>query len=175
MTAIPTLQTQRLILRPYRLEDFEPFAAMWADPQVVRHIGGKPFTRQESWAKFLQRVGHWPLFGFGSWVIEDKNARFIGEIGFGLYKRDMEPQHDMPELGYVLTTHAHGKGYASEAGREVLEWADSHLDHPVTACLIDDDNLASQRVAEKLGYRKAYRATYKDKPVILFTRARQRP
>ena len=69
---VPVLETERLKLRGHRLDDFIASAAMWADPNVTRHIGGKPLTEEESWTKFLRYVGHWALLGFGYWVVEEK-------------------------------------------------------------------------------------------------------
>ena len=54
---IPTIETERLILRGYTLEDFDAFSAMWADPDVVHFIGGRSFTREQSWQRFLTRAG----------------------------------------------------------------------------------------------------------------------
>ena len=58
---IPTIETLRLRLRPYRLDDFEAYAAMWGDPAVVRYIGGVPFSREAAWTRFLRQIGLWQL------------------------------------------------------------------------------------------------------------------
>lgn len=145
---------------------------MWADPVVTRHIGGKPLTEEESWARFLRYVGHWSLLGFGYWVAEEKeSANFVGEVGFADYKRELEPSmKDVPEIGWVLATQAHGRGYATEAVRAVVEWGDVHFESGRTACIIAPENVASIRVAEKCGYRQLQRATYKRRPTIMFVR-----
>ena len=69
---IPVLETERLRLRGHTLADFEPLAAMWADPAVVRFISGKPASREESWARLARYLGHWALLGYGFWAIEEK-------------------------------------------------------------------------------------------------------
>ena len=79
MLDIPTLETSRLRLRPYRLEDFEAYAAIWADPAVVRFIGGVPFTREASWPRFLRQSGLWHFLGFGSFMIEHKATGAVSE------------------------------------------------------------------------------------------------
>ena len=119
---VPVLHTERLKLRGHRLDDFIASAAMWADPNVTRHIGGQPLTEEEAWTKFLRYVGHWALLGFGYWVVEEKaTGSFVGEIGFADYKRDLEPSlHDKPEIGWVLAPRSHGKGYATEAVRAAI-------------------------------------------------------
>ena len=169
---VPILETERLRLRGHWLDDFAKCAAMWADPAVIRYIGGKPLTEEESWTRFLRYAGHWSLLGFGYWVAEEKTSgKFVGEIGFADYKRDLEPSlKGVPEIGWVLASSAHGRGYATEAVRAAVEWGDRHFAGARTACIIAPDNLASIRVAEKCGYRKAQVATYKGHPTIVFER-----
>lgn len=145
---------------------------MWAAPEVTRYIGGRPFTEEESWSRLLRYVGHWSLLGFGYWVVEEKAARtFVGEVGFADYRRDLKPSLDgVPEIGWVLTPGAHGRGYATEAVRAAIEWGDSHFGSIRTACIIDPENTASIRVATKCGYREHAPATYKGEPTLLFVR-----
>lgn len=170
----PVLETPRLVLRPHRVEDFEACAAMWADPLVTRHIGGRPFTIEESWTRLLRYAGHWTMVGFGYWVVEEKESgAFSGEVGFADYKRALTPPLDgMPEIGWALAPAVHGRGYASEATHAITEWGDAHLGPARTACLIHPENAASIRVARKLGYREARRSAYKGQPTIVFVRDR---
>ncbi|MFN8067112.1 MAG: GNAT family N-acetyltransferase [Vicinamibacterales bacterium] len=80
---VPVLETERLILREHRLDDFDAFATMWGDPDVVRFVGGKPSTLDESWARFLRYVGHWQVLGFGFWAVElREESRYVGDVGF---------------------------------------------------------------------------------------------
>jgi RimJ/RimL family protein N-acetyltransferase len=165
------METERLRLRPHRLDDFAACAALWADPLVTRFIGGRPFTREEVWTRLLRYAGHWALLGFGFWVVEDKaTGRFIGEIGFGDFERDIDEPLDLPEIGWVLSTAAHGKGYATEAVRAALAWGQTHFPWNGTVCMIHPDNLPSLRVAAKFGYQETRRITYKDHPLIVFNR-----
>jgi RimJ/RimL family protein N-acetyltransferase len=171
----PTLETERLKLRAHRLEDFLHCAAMWADPEVTRYIGGKPHTEEESWARLLRYAGHWSLLAFGYWVVEEKSTgHFIGEVGFADYKRDLPALKGLPEIGWAFTTQAGGKGYATEAVRAVITWGDTHFPTPRTACIIHPENLASIRVAEKCAYREFQRTTYKSHPTIMFVRDRMK-
>jgi RimJ/RimL family protein N-acetyltransferase len=169
---VPVIETARLKLRGHRLDDFIPCAAMWADPTVTRHIGGKPFTEEESWTRLLRYVGHWALLGFGYWVVEEKAmGSFAGEIGFANYKRKLEPSlNGVPEIGWVLATEAQGRGYATEAARAVVAWGDAHLGSSRTVCIIHPENLQSIRVAEKCGYREVLRTTYRGQPTTVFHR-----
>jgi RimJ/RimL family protein N-acetyltransferase len=170
-TEVPVIETTRLILRGHRLGDFPDCAAMWADPIVTRHIGGKPFSEEETWARFLRYVGHWSVLGFGYWAIEEKDtASFVGELGFADFKRDIVPSiKGTPELGWALASRAHGKGYATEAVRAAVVWGKTHFGAARTCCIIHPENLASIRVAEKCGYQEFQRTTYKSHATIMFT------
>src|SRR5262252_3783228 len=121
---IPEIVTDRLRLRAHRMEDFPASAAMWADRGVTRFIGGRPFSKEEAWARFLRYAGHWSHMGFGYWAVEERSAGgFVGEVGFADFKREIEPSiRDIPELGWVLTPRVHGRGYATEAVLAALEW-----------------------------------------------------
>jgi RimJ/RimL family protein N-acetyltransferase len=170
--AAPSLETARLRLRAHRLADFAECCAMWADPVVVRHIGGQPFAAEEVWSKMLRYAGHWALLGFGYWAIEETSSgRFVGEAGFADFKRAIAPSFaGAPEIGWALAARAHGAGFASEAVGAALAWGDAHLAAPRTVCMIRPDNLASARIAAKFGYREFARTTYRDRPTILYQR-----
>lgn len=166
----PRLETERLVLRAHRADDLDAASAMWGDPDVVRYIGGKPFSRQEAWSKVLRYTGHWALLGFGYWALEARDTgAFLGEIGLADFKRELEPSIDgVPELGFALVPAAHGKGLAKEAARAVLAWADSRF--PRTVALVDEGHKGSLRVLEALGYRRCARTRYAGADVELHER-----
>ncbi len=169
---VPVLESERLLLRGHTADDFPHSSAMWADPAVTRFIREKPFTREESWARFLRYIGHWCLFGYGYWVLCEKSSGlFVGEGGLADYHRDVQPSIEgIPETGWVLATAFHGRGYATEAVRRITVWADTQLHAPKTACIIAPENIASIRVAEKCGYREHQRTSYQGDPTLLFLR-----
>jgi RimJ/RimL family protein N-acetyltransferase len=171
VTEAPVVETERLVLRAHRLDDFPAFAAIWADPIVVKHIGGKPSTEQASWMRMLRYPGHWSLVGFGFWALEEKaSKRLAGEVGFMRFKREIEPSiGDTPEAGWVLAPWAHGKGYATEAVKAALAWKDAKLGGK-TVCLIDAANVGSFRVAEKCGFRRWVETSIEGTPAQLFER-----
>jgi RimJ/RimL family protein N-acetyltransferase len=173
----PTLETDRLTLSGHTLADYAASAAMWADPIVVRHIGGQPASAQDVWTKLLRYVGHWQLLGFGYWVLRERaSGRFAGEVGLADFKRGMVPSLDgTPEAGWVLASWAHGQGFATEAVNAALAWSDTELGAPRTACIIHAENLGSIRVAAKCGYREAVRTTYLGQPTILSYRDAKPP
>ncbi|MGB8521542.1 MAG: GNAT family N-acetyltransferase [Candidatus Acidiferrales bacterium] len=170
---VPILESERLKLRGHALDDFVHSAAMWADPEVTRFIGGKPLTEEESWARLLRYVGHRSLLGFGYWLVEEKTTgNLIGEVGFADYKRYLPALKGLPEIGWVFTSQARGKGYATEAVRAAVAWGDSRFPSAQTACIINPDNLASVRVAEKCGFRQSQLTAYKGHPTVMFVRDR---
>ncbi|SRR5579885_1341022 len=169
---IPTLETPRLILREPRLEDFPSYAAMWANPDVVRFISGKPQTEEEAWARFLRVTGQWHLLGFGFWTIERKDTgRRIGEAGFVEGRRAIEPSLiGIPEIGWGIEPAEHGKGYAHEAAKAALDWGIAHFGGRPIRCIIAPENAPSIRLAQKLGFRELLRTTYHGEPTIMFER-----
>jgi RimJ/RimL family protein N-acetyltransferase len=169
---IPVIETERLRLRGHTLADLDATAAMWADPDVVRYLGGKPSTREESWARMQRYPGLWALTGYGYWLIEEKQTgRFVGEGGFADFKRETSPRIEEPEQGWALAKWAHGRGYASEAVAAQIAWAEDHFGAGATfVCMINPENAASIRLAEKHGYREFARSTYRDAPTVLFRR-----
>jgi RimJ/RimL family protein N-acetyltransferase len=175
MVNIPTIETERLRLRDHRKGDLEDCVAMWSDPIVVRYTIGKPSTRQQTWARLLTYLGHWSQLGFGYWAVEEKaSGRFVGEVGFADFKRELTPSIEgTPELGWVLAPAVHGKGYATEALRAALAWGDLSLKSRRSVCLIDPGNAVSLRVAEKIGFSRVQETAYNGAPVILFERARR--
>jgi RimJ/RimL family protein N-acetyltransferase len=167
------IETDRLTLRLHTLEDFAEVAAMWADPQVVRFISGDPLSREDCWAKFLRMAGHWSMLGFGYWVVREKaTGRFVGEVGYGDFKREMNPAFDgTPEAGWALAGWAQGKGYAAEAVRAALAWGEGHFGKVRMVCMISPENQPSLRLAEAVGFRPYAETSYKGKPTTLLERA----
>jgi RimJ/RimL family protein N-acetyltransferase len=148
----PTLTTERLILRAPSLDDWEAYAAVWADERMTRFIGGEPRSRKLSWAKFCQAAGLWPLLGFGYWAFTDRvSGAFIGNGGLARFERGIAELEGYPEAGWAFAPSAWGCGLATEAVDAIMNWADEALRAEVR-CIIALDNLASIRVAEKCGF-----------------------
>ncbi len=167
-----TIRTARLRLSPHGLADFEDSAALWADPEVVRYISGKPSTLEESWSRLHRYVGHWTLLGFGYWAVrEAASGRFVGEVGFADFKREMTPSFDGAiEAGWVLAPSAHGQGFATEAMTAALTWARALRPGGRTTCMIDPANAASIRVAERCGYQRFADGEFRGSVLALFER-----
>jgi RimJ/RimL family protein N-acetyltransferase len=169
---IPTLETARLVLRGHRLDDFDDALALWSDPRVVRHIGGRALSGEDVWVRILRYAGHWMHLGFGYWAVtERETGRFVGEVGLASLRREITPSLEgVPESGWVLAPWAHGRGLATEAVLAVLGWHDARSAGGSTVCIIDPDNAPSLRVAAKCGYRELARTSYKGEPTTVFER-----
>ena len=142
------LETERLILRMFDVDDFEQYAEICADPEAMRFLNqGKPFTRLDAWRNMAFHIGHWQLLGYGMLAVEERSSgRLVGRIGF------VNPE-GWPgfELGWALGRQYWGRGYATEGARRALEFAFTELKREHVISHIDPDNIASIRVAERLG------------------------
>jgi RimJ/RimL family protein N-acetyltransferase len=170
----PILETPRLRLRPHRLDDFESYAAMWAEPQVVRFIGGRPMSREAAWIRFLRQVGLWRYLGFGFFALEDRESgAFVGEAGFHDLRRTIVPSNEgTMEAGWALVPSAQGRGLAEEAMRAAIAWADRvHAGRRMT-CIVNAEHAASLRVAAKLGFTGYVETTYHGDLVTMLERPR---
>jgi RimJ/RimL family protein N-acetyltransferase len=143
---IPILETERLRLRPFRLSDFDDYAAMCGDPEVARYLSVR-FSREQSWRHLAFLVGHCELLGYGMWAVEERETgAFVGRIGFA--DPDGWPGC---ELAWALARRWWGRGYATEGGRAALAHAFTVLGKDRVISLIHPENHASIRVAERLG------------------------
>ena len=169
---IPTLETERLILRAHTVADFDRYAEMWMEPDVVRFIGGAPFSREDSWSRFLRHAGVWHHMGFGFFAIEEKaTGQFVGEAGFHDLHRAMQPSLDGTlEAGWGLMSSGQGWGYATEAMTAAIDWGAGAFPERRMTCIIDPDNLPSLRVAGRLGFEEMVRTSYHDAPIVMFER-----
>ena len=172
MRDAPVLETARLRLRPFEPRDLDSHAASLADPEIVRHLGGNPLTREESWRRMLCGPGLWAMLGYGYWSVERReDGAWLGQVGFADFKRDMSPSIEgVPEMGWIFARHAQGRGFALEAVRAALGWADSVLPASEIAAIISPENAPSIRVAEKAGFGERSEARYRDEIVLLFRR-----
>ena len=88
----PRLETERLVLREFQLDDLDAHAATLGNRDVVRHLGGEPFDREDSLRRLTMAVGQWPLQGMGYWAVERKSdQRLVGQVGFADFQRNMKP------------------------------------------------------------------------------------
>jgi len=145
---IPTLTTDRLLLRAFRADDLDAFAAMRANPEVVRYLGtGRPSTPADVWRMMAGFLGQWALRGYGVWACERiDGGAFIGSVGI-FHPLDW-PE---PEIIYSLDRPFWRQGFATEAAAAARNWLFEHFPLSRAASFIRPDNFASKRVAERLG------------------------
>ncbi len=166
------LETQRLSLRQYALEDLAAILSLASDPSVREFVGNLPNSAEEAWARVLRCAGHWSLFGYGTMaVVEKDSGRIVGEIGAGHFHRGVDPRlDDLPEAGWFFEEEARGKGYAFEAMSALLEWIDVSICPSGVSCLIEPINIPSIKLSERLGFQLVDNVRYRDKPFKFFVR-----
>jgi RimJ/RimL family protein N-acetyltransferase len=145
---VPVLETERLVMRGWREEDFEPWAAICADDEVMRAVGHEGgLDPAAAWREMAFFAGHWVLKGFGHWVLEDRaTGAVVGRAGLL-----RPPEWPDLEVGWTVARPRWGEGLAGEAGRAAIDWAHEVLGARHVISLIAPDNRRSLRVAQKLG------------------------
>ena len=148
------LETERLILRMFRLNDLSDIHEYYGDPECTRYTTRRPLQISESWQKMTALAGHWQLYNYGSYAIEEKNLnRVIGIAGL-----DYPIDWPEPEIQWALVRKFWGKGYASEATRAVKKMTDKYLPDLSLISLIHPENQNSINLAKSLGavFEKEY-------------------
>lgn len=149
----PSLETPRLMLRPPTQADFPDFAAMHAEEETMRFLGGATGPHA-AWRMMAQLAGSWALLGFGMFsLIEKQSGRWVGRVG------PWRPAGEGggwpgPEVGWGVRAAFAGKGYAHEAASAAIDWAFDHLGWAEVIHCIEPDNARSIALAERLGSRR---------------------
>jgi RimJ/RimL family protein N-acetyltransferase len=153
----PTIETERLVLRPPRLEDLDAWAAFMADPEAARHLGG-PQGRNGAWRSLCTVAGSWAVQGFGMFsVIEKASGRWVGRLG------PWRPaEWPGTEVGWGVVREAWGRGYAPEGAAAAIDWAFEALGWDEVVHCIAPQNANSKAVARKLGSRLLRKARLPD-------------
>lgn len=142
---IPTLETERLNLRPLSAADFPAFADFYASERA-KFVGG-PTTPAASWRNLASEIGHWALRGYGRWAVDETaTGKFCGVVGLWCPLDWPEP-----EIGWDLMAGFEGKGYATEAALAARTFAYDTLGWTTAISLVAEQNDASRAVAKRMG------------------------
>ena len=167
MRAIPLpIQTERLLVRSFVADaDSRAMVEVYCDPEVMRFIPGGALADNRAVQSALEAHSRaQESHGFSSWaVVERENERVIGDVGFGIF----EPTGDI-ELGYTLARDCWGRGYATEAAAACLVAGLRHLGAPRIVAVVDAENEASMRVAERIGMARIETIKAHRRPHVLF-------
>lgn len=146
------LETPRLILRHQVLDDLDALWALYCNPEIIKYIPDAPRTREEAKEELEWHMhGHPRHPELGLWAtIYKETGTFIGRCG--LLPWTIDGQQEV-EVAYTITQEYWGQGLATEAAQAILQYGFEKLKLPHLICLIDPDNIASQKVAEKIGMR----------------------
>jgi RimJ/RimL family protein N-acetyltransferase len=150
------IRTERLLLRAWRDDDLDAFAALNVDPAVMEHFPSR-LDRAQSDAVVARIRAHFEREGFGLWAVEVVGgAPFIGFTGL------LRPTFMLSEVevGWRLAREAWGAGYATEAARAVVDHAFDALGLPALVSMTTPANVRSQRVMEKVGFVRDERADF---------------
>lgn len=166
-----SLETPRLRLRQWRPEDLDGFAALMAEPEVARFLSHdqQPMDRATAWWHMALLVGHWGMRGYGLFVVEEKaTGAWVGRVG------PWQPE-GWPgfEIGWALRRQFWGKGYATEAARAAGNWAFAEFGLTRIVSLIHDDNLASRKVAARLGETAGEQVQHAGQPHTVWSASRE--
>lgn len=168
MTIPLPIETERLVIRAFATDDRAALAALYADPEVMRYI---PYgvLDDDGLERVLEKYARVEEeHGFTFWaIVERATGSFLGDAGFGVYEETGEP-----EVGYSLARSAWGRGFASEAAAACLAAAFEHLDARRIVAVVDAENAASVRVAERIGMERQGLIDAHARPHILFAKER---
>lgn len=165
MTSIPTLTTERLYLRGPVPADLDAFVAFYGSERS-QYVSG-PKSAKDAWKLFAIEHGHWAIRGYGMWTVTLKGDDApLGMVG--MWYPEGWPEQ---ELGWILYPEAEGKGLAYEAALAARKYAYSTLGWGTAVSYIDEPNMRSRKLAEKLGCKRddaAETLDYDETPVLVY-------
>ncbi|HYX87740.1 MAG TPA: GNAT family N-acetyltransferase [Gaiellaceae bacterium] len=174
------LETDRLLLRVPEPADAESYAAVWGEPEVVRFLSGKLWTLEDARAAIDRMRRHWDWFGIGLFsVVRKEDGGVLGRVGFLVWDPErwvnghaekLRPPLET-EVGWTLGREHWNRGYATEGALACRDWALAERGLTRLISLIARGNLASVRVAEKIGetFERAIADAFFRRPVDLYS------
>lgn len=145
------LETERLILREYTMEDFEGLYAILSDPVTMSHYP-RPYDEKGTLRWLNWSLDNYEKYGFGLWAIELKETgQFMGDCGITMQNIDGET---LPEIGYHIHRDYWRQGYGKEAARAVRDWFFTHTDFDTVYSYMTCSNTASYSTAASAGMKR---------------------
>jgi len=166
----PIFVTERLLVRPWTVDDAPAAFAIFGDPEVARFAGPRPESVEVTRSRLERWLGHFERLanGLGFWaVVEQASGTIVGEVKLVRYGGPQSGSPDV-ELGYHVNRQYWGRGFATEAGRGALRYGFEQLDLPRIWLMARSENSASLRVAAKLGVRHVRREQHDDRQLEIF-------
>ncbi|MEM7268764.1 MAG: GNAT family N-acetyltransferase [Pseudomonadota bacterium] len=154
----PILETERLIMRANKPEDFEAYASFYASDRALLRGGIK--DREAAWYMFAAEIGHWSIRGYGFWAVEEKaTGLYCGQVGL------WNPEGwAAPEVGWLMMESSEGRGIAYEAALRARAYAYDDLGWEQAASCISDGNHRSIKLAERMGAKLGRRHPREGRP-----------
>ncbi len=169
---VPELESERLRLRDWRDDDLAAFAAIVADPEVMRFVR-EPLSGDQAAAEIQRFRGHWSRFGFGIWAVQERSSgALLGRVG--LLHHDDWPGPDNVEVGWILARAAWGRGLATEAGREALRFGFRRCNLDRIISITRPTNDRSIRVMERLWLRLGGETEWRGHHVVWYRASREK-
>lgn len=168
----PLLTTERFELWLPQSSDREDLFRLTEDEDTRRFLGGMAADRADSFGRLLKNAGGWSLYGYGTFMVrETDGAGIIANCGVFHTWRGLPGLDDVPEAGWIVRHDWWGKGLASEVMRAALAWFDETHGPRRVACMIEQGNVASERIAARLGFVEYHRAEAgEERPLVLYER-----
>ncbi|NEO29512.1 MAG: GNAT family N-acetyltransferase [Symploca sp. SIO3C6] len=162
---MPDLETARLKLRKFTLDDADDLYRIYDNPEVMKYVGNGARTRKETEAGLLSMIQHWQQHDFGMWaVIHQQDHILIGRCGLCFLDKTTEV-----ELGYLFDKFYWGRGLATEASLAALKYGFEVVKLKRIVAVAKPENLASRRVMEKVGMKYEKDAHYYDSDVVYYS------
>jgi RimJ/RimL family protein N-acetyltransferase len=151
--AEPFLLTERFELWQPQIGDLGGMIELIADEETRRYLGPMPVEPKGQFERLLRDAGGWSLYGYSTFLVRLKGEpAIIAKCGVFRSWRDLPGLNDVPEAGWIVRRDWWGKGLAGEAMRAVLAWFDEAHGRQRIGCMIEDGNVASERLAARLGF-----------------------
>ncbi len=167
-----TIDTERLQLRPWQLEDAGSLYNLTLSERMRTYLGSWTPSPEDNFNRLLRNAGCWHLLGWGPFkAIERESGEIVGNLGLFRGIRGLGEDFDpFPEAGWIVREESWGRGYATEGMRAILDWFEREHGGGRTVCMIEVGNTGSERIAAKLGYQPIGLGDYKGEEVMRYAR-----